>query len=151
MFQQPQRPVGHSWGTAGAQLGYRRVCGSFLGCTTCSSAAVPKTRTGMGKHEPCMVACVTFLSMFSPSSSRMEQQTCPCCLKTTQPNPHIPPDTAGASHPLATPSTASPHCSQPPEHKVPRCAVAFTSGSQSSHCVHCSAPALKGFGSPSCQ
>lgn len=98
-----------------------------------------------------MVDCVTFLSIFSPSSGKIEQRTCPCCLKTTQSNPQIPPDTACASHPLATLSTANPHPSQPSEHKVPKCAVAFTSGYLFSHCVHCSAPALKDFGSLSCQ
>lgn len=79
----------------------------------------------MREHELYMVACVTFLSIFSPGSGKMEQQTCPCCLKSTQPNPHphIPPDTARASRPLAAVSTASPHRSQPPEHRVPRCVV----------------------------
>lgn len=54
------------------------------GCTTRCSAAVQNTKTGMSEHEPCLVACVSFLSIFSPSSGKIEQQTCPCCLKTTQ-------------------------------------------------------------------
>lgn len=62
------------------------------------------TKTGMREYEPCMVACGTLLSIFSPSSGKMEQQTRPLL------NPHILPDTACALCPFGH----TRHCQPPP-------------------------------------
>jgi len=61
-------------GTAGTQKGPRFLLRAVLGAP---GLRLPRTKTGMRECNPCMAACMAFPSIVSPSSRKVEEQTCP--------------------------------------------------------------------------